>query len=161
MEVGIGVPSKYFDLPVASLGSIATVTLKRARRVRPQRTKKVSRMWSSGVRRPREKAAAAGATPKDIYIACMVRGGSGEGRIIVTYQISERIELLAHERGLLPPARYLSVHEVEGQAQGDETECPVEVGVVCGVALDAVAEGGEDGHDAAEACATIRECPLL
>lgn len=35
---GMGVPSKYFDLPVASLGSIATVTLKRASLVKPQRT---------------------------------------------------------------------------------------------------------------------------
>jgi hypothetical protein len=68
--VGIGVPSKYWDLPVASLGSMATVTLKRARRVRPQRTKKARRMWSSGVRRPREKAAAAGETPKDICNVC-------------------------------------------------------------------------------------------
>jgi len=40
-EVGIGVPSKYLLFPVASLGTFATVILKRARRVRPQRTKKV------------------------------------------------------------------------------------------------------------------------
>lgn len=40
-DVGIGVPSKYCDFPVASLGSMATVTLKRARRVRPQSTKMV------------------------------------------------------------------------------------------------------------------------
>lgn len=39
--VGIGVPSKYFDLPDLSLGSTATVTLNRAKRVNPQRTKKV------------------------------------------------------------------------------------------------------------------------
>lgn len=65
MEVGIGVPSKYCDFPVASFGSIATVTLKRARRVRPHRTKKVRSRWSRGVRRPREKAAAAGDTPKE------------------------------------------------------------------------------------------------
>jgi hypothetical protein len=67
MLVGMGVPSKYLDFPVASLGNMATVTLKRARRVRPQRTKKTRRRWSMGVRRPREKAAEAGATPKDIY----------------------------------------------------------------------------------------------
>ena len=66
IDVGMGVPSKYFDLPVASLGSMATVTFKRARRVRPQRTKKVRRRWSRGVRRPRAKAALAGATPKEI-----------------------------------------------------------------------------------------------
>lgn len=35
---GIGVPSKYFDLPDASLGSMATVTLNRANLVSPQRT---------------------------------------------------------------------------------------------------------------------------
>lgn len=65
--VGIGVPSKYFDFPLLSFGRTATVTLKRARRVRPQRTNIVRRMWSTGVRRPRANAAAAGATPKDIY----------------------------------------------------------------------------------------------
>lgn len=64
--VGIGVPSKYFDFPVASLGRAATVTLKRARRVNPQRTKKVRKRWSTGVRRPIAKATAAGATPKEI-----------------------------------------------------------------------------------------------
>ena len=41
--VGIGVPSKYCDFPVLSLGKAATVTLNLARRVRPQRTKKVRR----------------------------------------------------------------------------------------------------------------------
>ena len=35
---GIGVPSKYCDLPVLSFGSIATVTLNLARRVKPLRT---------------------------------------------------------------------------------------------------------------------------
>lgn len=39
--VGIGVPSKYFDLPLLSLGRTATVTLNRANRVNPHRTKKV------------------------------------------------------------------------------------------------------------------------
>ncbi|QSZ32032.1 hypothetical protein DSL72_001601 [Monilinia vaccinii-corymbosi] len=64
-EVGIGVPSKYLLFPVASLGTLATVMLKRARRVRPQRTKKVRKRWSTGVRRPMAKAAAAGETPKE------------------------------------------------------------------------------------------------
>ena len=64
--VGIGVPSKYFDLPVASLGRCETVTLKRASRVRPQRTKKVSRNVSRGERIPIAKAEAAGARPKEI-----------------------------------------------------------------------------------------------
>lgn len=35
---GIGVPSKYFDFPVLSFGSIATVTLNLASLVKPQST---------------------------------------------------------------------------------------------------------------------------
>jgi hypothetical protein len=66
--VGMGVPSKNLDFPELSLGKVWTVTLKRARRVRPQSTKKARRRWSIGVRRPMEKAATAGETPKDIYI---------------------------------------------------------------------------------------------
>ena len=66
-DVGIGVPSKYCDFPVLSFGSVDTVTLKRARRRSPHMTKNVSRIWSTGVRRPTAKAAAAGAAPKEIY----------------------------------------------------------------------------------------------
>jgi len=69
----MGVPSKYLLFPVASLGRAETVTLKRARRVRPQRTKKERRSVSRGVRRPRAKAQTAGATPKEIC----GRGGRG------------------------------------------------------------------------------------
>lgn len=65
--VGMGVPSKYLDFPVASLGTFATVTLKRARRVRPQRTKNESKSWSRGVRSPRANAQTAGETPKETY----------------------------------------------------------------------------------------------
>ena len=65
-DVGIGVPSKYLLLPELSFGREETVTLKRARRVNPQSTKKDKRNVSRGVRRPREKAHAAGATPNDI-----------------------------------------------------------------------------------------------
>ena len=65
-EVGMGVPSKYLDFPDESLGREETVTLKRARRVRPQRTKKARRRVSRGVRRPRAKAQTAGETPNDI-----------------------------------------------------------------------------------------------
>ena len=67
-EVGIGVPSKYLLLPVLSLGREETVTLKRARRVSPQRTKKERNKVSSGVRRPRAKAHTAGATPNEIWV---------------------------------------------------------------------------------------------
>lgn len=63
--VGIGVPSKYFDFPVASLGRACTVTLNRASRVRPHRTKKARTKWSTGVRRPMANAATAGETPND------------------------------------------------------------------------------------------------
>jgi hypothetical protein len=63
--VGIGVPSKYFDFPVASLGRAWTVTLNRASRVRPHKTKKVRMRWSTGVRRPMANAATAGDTPKE------------------------------------------------------------------------------------------------
>ena len=65
-DVGIGVPSKYLLLPVLSFGREETVTLKRARRVRPQRTKKERRRVSRGVRRPRANAQTAGAKPKEI-----------------------------------------------------------------------------------------------
>lgn len=64
--VGIGVPSKNWDFPVLSLGNVATVTLNRASRVKPQSTNIVSRTWSAGVRIPIANAAAAGATPKEI-----------------------------------------------------------------------------------------------
>lgn len=65
--VGMGVPSKYFDFPVLSLGSVATVTLNRASLVRPQRTKIVSRTWSTGDLIPIENAATAGETPNETY----------------------------------------------------------------------------------------------
>ena len=55
-------------LPVASFGTFATVILKRARRVSPQRTKNVRKTWSRGVRRPIAKAAAAGETPNETYL---------------------------------------------------------------------------------------------
>lgn len=64
--VGIGVPSKYFDLPDLSLGKTATVTLNRASLVKPQRTKKARIRWSTKVRMPMANAAAAGATPNEI-----------------------------------------------------------------------------------------------
>ena len=65
--VGIGVPSKYLLFPVASFGKDETVTLNRARRDRPLRTKKVRRRVSIGVRRPRVNASTEGARPNDIF----------------------------------------------------------------------------------------------
>lgn len=66
-DVGIGVPSKYFDFPEASCGRCVAVTLKRARRVRPQRTKTVRNNVSNCVRKPSENAQTAGATPNEIW----------------------------------------------------------------------------------------------
>ena len=63
--VGMGVPSKYFDFPVLSFGRTDTVTLNRASRVSPQRTKKVRKRWSSGERIPIANAATAGEIPKE------------------------------------------------------------------------------------------------
>jgi hypothetical protein len=74
---------------------------------------------------------------------------------VETYQVSKRIQFLAHERRLLPPSRNLAIHEVESETKGNEAEGQVQVGVVGGVGLDAVAERGEDGHDAAEACTLV------
>lgn len=65
--VGVGRPSKYFDLPVASFGTIATVALKRARRARPQQMKQVRMTVSNHVRKPTANASTAGATQKEIY----------------------------------------------------------------------------------------------
>jgi hypothetical protein len=123
--IGIGVPSKYCDFPLASFGTMATVTLKRARRVRPQSTKKERRRWSSGVRMPREKAAAAGETPKDTLISLInpdpyrlpspfIFSQGGKGLLTIsTYQISKRVKFLSHKRSLLSPPCNLAVHEVE------------------------------------------------
>lgn len=67
-----------------------------------------------------------------------------------TYEVGEGIEFLAHEAGLVAPAGDFAVEEVEEEAEGEEGEgCP-EVGVRSLVA-GAVAEGGEDREDSAEA----------
>jgi len=67
-EVGVGRPSKYLALPLASLGTLSVVMLKRARRRRPQRAKEVRRKWSKGVRMPIATDATAGETQKEICI---------------------------------------------------------------------------------------------
>ena len=69
--VGIGNPSKYFALPVASLGNEAAVTLKRASRDNPERRKKPRISVSTVVRRPRTYANAEGATPNDTYTSVL------------------------------------------------------------------------------------------
>jgi len=111
-DVGIGVPSKYLLLPVASFGTLATVMLKRANLVRPQRTKKARKRWSTGVRSPMAKAAAAGDMPKDIYGA--VSAGIHKSSFLhMPYQICQRVKLLTHETALLSPSRNLAIHEIK------------------------------------------------
>jgi hypothetical protein len=46
------------------------VTLNRASRVRPQRTKNVRRSWSMVLCMPIEKAQTEGATPNEIFANC-------------------------------------------------------------------------------------------
>ena len=65
--VGVGRPSKYFDLPLPSFGMIAAVALKRARRARPQQVKQARMTVSNHVRKPIANASTAGATQKEIY----------------------------------------------------------------------------------------------
>jgi len=64
--VGIGNPSKNFAFPDGSLGREEAVTLKRARRERPERRKKARIRQSKGVLSPRVYAIAHGATPNEI-----------------------------------------------------------------------------------------------
>lgn len=68
-----------------------------------------------------------------------------------TDQISQRIQFLAHQAALLPPARDLAVHEVEEEPERHECESEPD-GAVGGGWTEAVTHGGEDGHEAAEAC---------
>lgn len=69
---------------------------------------------------------------------------------VETYQVRQTIQLLAHHAALLPPARDLAVHEVEEEAEGQERQGGVDISARV-VVLEAVPQGGEDGHDAAEA----------
>ena len=77
---GIGNPSKYFDLPVSSLGSIATVALKRASRAKPQHTNVVRMNMSQVLRRPIVNAKNAGATPNEICASCRNSASAHGGR---------------------------------------------------------------------------------
>lgn len=72
------------------------------------------------------------------------------GRDKETYQISQRIQLLAHKTTLLPPARDFPIHEIEEQAEGHEREGGPEVSQGGG-GPEAVPHGREDGHDSTEA----------
>lgn len=86
-------------------------------------------------------------------------GGAG-GRHAKGDEVGEGVELGAHEGGFAAPAGDAAVEEVEEETEGHEGEGEPEVGfgwggegVEIGVAgeIEAVAEGGEDGHDAAKA----------
>lgn len=147
--VGIGRPSKYFALPLASLGTFPVVTLKRANLARPARTKQVRRSWSRGVRKPTAKAHIAGATPKEICTCCQQRT-SLPSSVKQTYQIRQRIKLLPHQAALVPPSRDLAIEEIEEQPKRHERQRHPYVGRLVRRA-HAVAHRGEDGHDAAEA----------
>ena len=68
----------------------------------------------------------------------------------IAYQISKRIEFLAHERALLSPASDLAIHKVEEETKGHEGQGSPEVAEIIGIA-HAVAEGGHDRVDTAEA----------
>lgn len=50
-----------------------------------------------------------------------------------TYQISERVQLLAHQAALLPPASHLSIEKVKEQAERKEGEREPDVVVYVGV----------------------------
>lgn len=122
--VGIGVPSKYCALPLASLGIVAAVTLNRARRVSPQRMKNPRHRWSAGVRMPMANAITAGETPNEICLR-EENVSTREKKSIPdeppagaegSYQVGQRVELLSHHTALLAPARDLAIHEVEEEA---------------------------------------------
>jgi hypothetical protein len=83
--------------------------------------------------------------------------GGGSGANTKGDEVSQGIEFLAHERCLLAPAGDFAVHEVEEETEGDESESEVQVRVVEGVRLRAVAEGGEDGHYTTEAWKSYRQ----
>jgi hypothetical protein len=68
-----------------------------------------------------------------------------------THQISERVQLLSHERALLSPAGNLAVHEVKEHAEWHKGQGSPEVAEIVRVA-HAVAERGEDRVDTTEAC---------
>lgn len=86
--------------------------------------------------------------------------GLKEGRSIVTYQIRQRVQLLAHHTALLPPTRYLAIHEIEEQAEGEEGKRVVEVSLVGGVAK-AVPQRGEEGENTAKTWKSSKSVSIL
>lgn len=102
---GMGRPSMYFDLPVLSLGTSATVALNRARRAIPAQMKMVRRSVSTGVLIPTQKANTAGATPNEICdLGERDRGGVEAGRTESASESSSwpSMELSLRQRATLP-----------------------------------------------------------
>ena len=69
----------------------------------------------------------------------------------VTYQVSQRIQLLPHQTALASPPRHLAIHEVEKQSKGHEPQCCPNRAKGIRWAK-AVAHGANDGHEAAKTC---------
>lgn len=68
---------------------------------------------------------------------------------------------MAHETALLPPARDLAVESIEEEAKGQEVKSKPDVSMGSRVDIEAVAQRGEDGHDAAEAFFILSAVPAL
>jgi len=67
-----------------------------------------------------------------------------------TYQICQRVQLLPHQTALAPPPSHLAIHEIKEQSEGHESQRSVHIAE--GVwGPETVTQGGEDGHEAAEA----------
>lgn len=97
---------------------------------------------------PMAKAQDAGAAPKEICQSVSKENTTATS-LVYAYQIGQRVQLCTHLTALLSPSSHHAIEEVEEQAEGHEAERHPEVGRVGGV--DAVAHGGGDRHEAAEA----------
>lgn len=69
---------------------------------------------------------------------------------MLTYQISQRIQLLPHQTALPPPPRDLAIKKVEKQPKRHKRQRRPHIPQLAGRAGH-VAHGGEDGQYAAEA----------
>jgi len=68
-----------------------------------------------------------------------------------THRISQGIKFLTHKTGLFSPSCYLSIHKVEEEAKRHKDQCRPDVCMAGGRGSQTVVQGGEDGHDTAEA----------
>lgn len=118
--VGIGVPSKYLDLPVLSLGSTDAVTLNRASRATPQRTKKARRRWSTQLRTPKANATDAGATPNETWQRYVSPWAWDKHQLEDSHQVGQWVQLLSHQGWLSSPSRNSSIHKIKEESQRHE-----------------------------------------